>query len=98
MLVWICIFACASVRSFLTAQHVMTGQPRAVPVNSTEVVTAARFAVLEFNRANAEDQFAYKIINITSAKIQVKLNPRVTLNVIYDYIKLPVINVLKCIL
>ncbi len=62
----------------------MTGQPRAVPVNSTEVVTAARFAVLEFNRANNEDQFAYKIMNITSAKIQVKMHfwIRVTFSVI----------------
>uniref|UniRef100_A0A4W6DUQ1 Cystatin domain-containing protein n=1 Tax=Lates calcarifer TaxID=8187 RepID=A0A4W6DUQ1_LATCA len=32
----------------------------------TKVVTVARFAVVEFNKANTEDQFSYKIVNITS--------------------------------
>ncbi len=74
MFVWFCAVVCASAGRFVAAGQVMTGQPHEVPVNSTEVVTAARFAVGEFNRANAEDQFAYKIVSITSAKIQVKLN------------------------
>lgn len=51
----------------------MTGEPREVAVNGTRVVNAARFAVVEFNKANAEDVFAYKLSNISSAKIQVKL-------------------------
>ena len=71
---WFWISVCASLCRVVTAQHGMTGQPREVPVNGTEVVAAARFAVVEFNRDNAEDQFAYKILNITSAKIQVTLN------------------------
>lgn len=50
----------------------MTGRPVAVPANSSDVWRAARFALSEFNRADDEDLFAYKIINITSAKIQVK--------------------------
>ncbi|KAG7216338.1 hypothetical protein INR49_021742 [Caranx melampygus] len=68
MFVLLCIFVCASAA---TAGKVMTGQPREVPVNNRKVLAAARFAVFEFNRANADDQLAYKIVNITSAKIQV---------------------------
>ncbi|GAA6223392.1 cystatin-like [Lates japonicus] len=71
MFVLFCIFVCASAGRFTTAKHVMTGQPHEVPANSTKVVTVARFAVVEFNKANTEDQFSYKIVNITSAKIQV---------------------------
>ncbi|XP_059215611.1 cystatin-like [Centropristis striata] len=70
MFVWFCIFVCASVGRFVTAGRRMTGQPHEVPVNSNKVLTAARFAVVEFNTANAEEQFAYKIVDITSAKIQ----------------------------
>ncbi|XP_044228879.1 cystatin-like [Thunnus albacares] len=71
MLVWFCIVVCASAGRFVTAGQVMVGQPHRVPANNTKVLTAARFAVVEFNRANAEDQFAYKIVKIKSAKIQV---------------------------
>ncbi|XP_030296917.1 cystatin-SA-like isoform X1 [Sparus aurata] len=71
MSVWFCISVCASLCRVVTAQQGMTGQPREVPVNGTEVQAAARFAVVEFNRDNAEDQFAYKLLNITSAKTQV---------------------------
>jgi len=74
MFVWfwfvVCVFAAGRCP---TAKHVMTGQPQKVPVNSTGVVKAARFAVVEFNRANTEELFAYKIVNITSAKMQVKM-------------------------
>lgn len=72
MFVLFCIFICASAGRFTTAKHVMTGQPHEIPANSTKVVTVARFAVVEFNKANTEDQFSYKIVNITSAKIQVR--------------------------
>lgn len=74
MSVWFCISVCASLCRVVTAQQGMTGQPREVPVNGTEVQAAARFAVVEFNRDNAEDQFAYKLLNITSAKTQVTLH------------------------
>uniref|UniRef100_A0A4W6DUP8 Cystatin domain-containing protein n=1 Tax=Lates calcarifer TaxID=8187 RepID=A0A4W6DUP8_LATCA len=66
MFVLFCIFICASAGRFTTAKHVMTGQPHEIPANSTKVVTVARFAVVEFNKANTEDQFSYKIVNITS--------------------------------
>ncbi|KAG8000129.1 Cystatin [Nibea albiflora] len=71
MFFWFCIVLCASVGRFVTTKDVMTGEPREVAVNGTKVVTAARFAAVEFNRANTEDAFAYKIANISSAKIQV---------------------------
>ncbi|XP_033957273.1 cystatin-like [Pseudochaenichthys georgianus] len=72
MFVCFVIFVCALSGPLVTANHVMTGQPHEVPVNSTDVLRAARFAVVEFNRANAaEEQFTYTIVNITSAKIQV---------------------------
>lgn len=74
MFAWVCIFVCASVGRFVDAEQVMTGRPHEVPANSSAVLTAARFAVVEFNRANAADQFAYKIVNITSAKIQVHVH------------------------
>uniref|UniRef100_A0AAX7UEU3 Cystatin domain-containing protein n=1 Tax=Astatotilapia calliptera TaxID=8154 RepID=A0AAX7UEU3_ASTCA len=35
------------------------------------VLTAAHFAVAEFNKVNAGEMFAYKTVAITSAKIQV---------------------------
>ncbi|KAM6922864.1 cystatin-like [Lycodopsis pacificus] len=69
MFVWFCIFVFAASGCFVSTG--MTGRPHKVPVNSTKVVSAAQFAVLEFNRANVEEQFAYKIVNITSAKMQV---------------------------
>ncbi|XP_054456671.1 cystatin-like isoform X2 [Anoplopoma fimbria] len=70
MFVWFCVFVYTSAGCLETTGQVMTGQPHKVPVNSTEVLVAALFAVVEFNAANAEEQFAYKIVNITSAKIQ----------------------------
>ncbi|XP_029377668.1 cystatin-C-like [Echeneis naucrates] len=51
--------------------RMMTGQPHDVPVDSSAVLAAARFAVSEFNRDNAENRLVYEIVNITSAKIQV---------------------------
>ena len=88
---WFWISVCASLCRVVTAQHGMTGQPREVPVNGTEVVAAARFAVVEFNRDNAEDQFAYKILNITSAKIQVTLNSGVDVALtLFFFLKTPV--------
>lgn len=73
MFFWFCIVLCALAGCFVTTRDVMTGEPREVAVNGTRVVNAARFAVVEFNKANAEDVFAYKLSNISSAKIQVKL-------------------------
>nr|XP_004551770.1 cystatin-SA [Maylandia zebra] len=60
------VFVCAS-----AAEQTMTGEPRRVPVNDTRVLTAAHFAVAEFNKVNAGEMFAYKTVAITSAKIQV---------------------------
>ncbi|XP_051234708.1 cystatin-like [Dicentrarchus labrax] len=71
MFAWFCIFVCASAGCLVAAEYTMPGQPLEVPVNSAKVLRAARFAMVEFNRDNAEDLFAYKIVNITSAKIQV---------------------------
>lgn len=90
MFVCFVIFVCALSGPLVTAHHVMTGQPHEVPVNSTDVLRAARFAVVEFNRANAaEEQFTYTIVNITSAKIQVKLN-----SLCHGQCSLNVINIL----
>ncbi|XP_035519895.1 cystatin-like [Morone saxatilis] len=72
MFAWFCIFVCASAGCVVAVhEYTMPGQPHEVPVNSTGVVRAALFAMVEYNRDNAEDLFAYKIVNITSAKIQV---------------------------
>uniref|UniRef100_A0A8C8A017 Cystatin domain-containing protein n=1 Tax=Oryzias sinensis TaxID=183150 RepID=A0A8C8A017_9TELE len=40
-------------------------------VSSANVSTAARFAIGEFNKANTEEHYAYKILNITSARMQI---------------------------
>uniref|UniRef100_A0A3Q4I7J6 Cystatin domain-containing protein n=1 Tax=Neolamprologus brichardi TaxID=32507 RepID=A0A3Q4I7J6_NEOBR len=66
MFAWFFVFVCAS-----AAEQTMTGEPRSVPVNDTRVLTAAHFAVAEFNKVNAGEMFAYKTVAITSAKIQV---------------------------
>ncbi|XP_005744882.1 cystatin-SA-like [Pundamilia nyererei] len=66
MFAWFFVFVCAS-----AAEQTMTGEPRRVPVNDTRVLTAAHFAVAEFNKVNAGEMFAYKTVAITSAKIQV---------------------------
>uniref|UniRef100_A0A669CQW6 Cystatin domain-containing protein n=1 Tax=Oreochromis niloticus TaxID=8128 RepID=A0A669CQW6_ORENI len=57
MFAWFCVFVCAS-----AAGQTMTGEPRSVPVNDTRVLTAARFAVAEFNKVNAGETFAYKTV------------------------------------
>ncbi|XP_032365677.1 cystatin-C, partial [Etheostoma spectabile] len=44
--------------------------PQEVPVNRTDVLEAAQFAVVEFNKANTEDLFNYAILDITSAQVQ----------------------------
>uniref|UniRef100_A0AAQ5YQL4 Cystatin domain-containing protein n=1 Tax=Amphiprion ocellaris TaxID=80972 RepID=A0AAQ5YQL4_AMPOC len=63
---------CASFTGWLvTVGQFMTGEPHSVPVNNSQVLTAARFAVVEFNKANTQERFAYKIMNITSAKMQI---------------------------
>uniref|UniRef100_A0A3P9DS80 Cystatin domain-containing protein n=1 Tax=Maylandia zebra TaxID=106582 RepID=A0A3P9DS80_9CICH len=51
------VFVCAS-----AAEQTMTGEPRRVPVNDTRVLTAAHFAVAEFNKVNAGEMFAYKTV------------------------------------
>lgn len=68
MFIWVCILVCASVGRFVTVGGPMPGQPQEAPVNSNSVWTAALFAA--FNRNNT-DLFAYKMLNITSAKTQV---------------------------
>lgn len=72
MFIWFYIFVCASAGRFVTEQ-MMVGQPQEVPVNSTKVLNAAQFAVVEFNRANAKYKFAYNTVSITSAKMQITL-------------------------
>ena len=69
----LCTLALAAVAAALVdgVAQPMTGEPRAVPQNRTDVARAARFAVAKFNEANIGDVYAYKILNITSAKIQV---------------------------
>ena len=68
----LCILALAAAAALVDgAAQPMTGEPRAIPQNRTDVVRAARFAVANFNEANIDDIYAYKILNITSAKIQV---------------------------
>ena len=53
MFVWFCVFVCFSAGGrFVTTGRVKTGEPHEVPVNNTRVVTAARFAVVEFNRGH----------------------------------------------
>ncbi|XP_056147421.1 cystatin-like [Lampris incognitus] len=54
-----------------SGQAVMTGEPHAVPPNRTDVRREALFALREFNRDNVQDEFTYKLLNITSAKTQV---------------------------
>ncbi|TNN51555.1 Cystatin [Liparis tanakae] len=71
MLVWFCIVACASAACLVDAGLVKAGQPHRVPVNGAKVLRAAHFALVEFNKANTEEQFAYKTVKIRSAKIQV---------------------------
>ena len=70
----LCILALAAVAAALVdgAAQPMTGEPRVVPQNRPDVARAARFAVSNFNEANIDDIYAYKILNITSAKIQVR--------------------------
>lgn len=55
----------ASAGRFVIVGQVMVGQPHRVPANNTKVLTTDD---------NAEDQFAYNIMKITSAKMKVKHN------------------------
>ncbi|XP_056292264.1 cystatin-POGU1-like [Pseudoliparis swirei] len=71
MFVWFCIVACASAACLVDAGMVKAGQPHQVPVNGSKVLRAAHFALVEFNKANIEEQFAYKTVKITSANIQI---------------------------
>ncbi|XP_031171212.1 cystatin-like [Sander lucioperca] len=69
MFVWFCVLVCAFTGRFVTEQQPLL-VPEEVPVTDAEVVESARFAVVEFNKANTEYMFNYKIVKITSAKIQ----------------------------
>uniref|UniRef100_A0AAQ4QWW4 Cystatin domain-containing protein n=1 Tax=Gasterosteus aculeatus aculeatus TaxID=481459 RepID=A0AAQ4QWW4_GASAC len=63
MFFWCCVVLFASAGWSVDAAEGMTGEPRAVPVNDTEVLRAAHFAVSEFN---AEQRVAYKLVSIKS--------------------------------
>ncbi|XP_032364488.1 cystatin-C [Etheostoma spectabile] len=68
---WFCVFVSAFADRFVTEQSPpRPGSYQEVPVNSTDVVEAAQFAVVEFNKANTEDMFNYAILDITSAQVQ----------------------------
>ncbi|XP_029963457.1 cystatin-C-like [Salarias fasciatus] len=73
MFVWLCVFLCAwgTGGSARAPGGLLLGGPRRVPVDGAPVVSAARFAVAQFNKVNEEERFAYKLMNITSAKMQV---------------------------
>lgn len=81
-----CTLVCAVAAHFIPTVEVvirsqavtLVGAPRAVPENRTDVCRTAQFAVDEFNRGNIGDMFAYKILNITSAKTQVISKVRAT--------------------
>uniref|UniRef100_A0A3B3Z6J6 Cystatin domain-containing protein n=1 Tax=Periophthalmus magnuspinnatus TaxID=409849 RepID=A0A3B3Z6J6_9GOBI len=64
------LLVCLPLCSVVTGQ-IMTGQPRPVSTRSEKVWRAARFAVGEFNNALSQQPFTYKILNVTSAKVQV---------------------------
>ncbi|XP_032365445.1 cystatin-F [Etheostoma spectabile] len=72
LFVWVCVFVSAFTGRFVTGQSPLPpGSPQEVPVNRTDVLEAAQFAVVEFNKANTEDMFNYAILDITSAQVQV---------------------------
>ncbi|KAG5831460.1 hypothetical protein ANANG_G00303950 [Anguilla anguilla] len=50
---------------------VMTGAPVDVPSNRSDVLRAARFAVVEYNKEFSDEEYAYKATSIASSKIQV---------------------------
>ncbi|XP_053292907.1 cystatin-C-like [Pleuronectes platessa] len=52
---------------FASSGRVLPAQPHALPVNGSQVLAAAQFAVFEFNTVNAEQQF--EVLNVTSANI-----------------------------
>ncbi|TDG97746.1 hypothetical protein EPR50_G00210860 [Perca flavescens] len=71
MFVWFCVVVCAFTGRFVTGQSPNDGASQKVPVNDSNVLDAAQFAVAEFNKANTEELFDYTIVTITSAEIQV---------------------------
>ncbi|XP_032366205.1 uncharacterized protein LOC116684976 [Etheostoma spectabile] len=72
LFVWFCVFVSAFTGRFVTKQSPPPpGSYQEVPVNRTDVLEAAQFAVDEFNKANTEDMFNYAILDITSAEVQV---------------------------
>ncbi|XP_037321973.2 cystatin-like [Pungitius pungitius] len=71
LLFWWCVVLFASAGCSGDPREGMTGEPLRVPVNGTKVLRAAHFAVSEFNRVHAAERVAYKLVSITSAKIQV---------------------------
>ncbi|XP_031170590.1 cystatin-like [Sander lucioperca] len=71
MFIWFCVLVGALTGRFVTEQSPIVGGPQKVPVNDNNVLDAAQFAVVEFNKANTEDMFDYKIVNVTSAELQV---------------------------
>ncbi|KAJ0067117.1 hypothetical protein NL108_012835 [Boleophthalmus pectinirostris] len=70
MLVLLFVTLCLSVCSLTTAQT-MTGQPRDISTRNSKVWRAAQFAVRDFNHAHNHQPFSYKILSVTSAKVQV---------------------------
>ncbi|KAJ3610768.1 hypothetical protein NHX12_022859 [Muraenolepis orangiensis] len=76
-----CVLAWFGMVALAVAPQPMTGEPRGVPANRTDVARAARFAVANFNEANVDDFYAYKILNVTSAKVQVVAGVKYILDV-----------------
>lgn len=74
LFVWFCVFVSAFTGCFVTEQSPPSGGSQKVPVNRPDVLEAAQFAVVEFNKANTVDMFNYVILDITSAEVQVTLN------------------------
>ncbi|KAA8581242.1 hypothetical protein FQN60_002823, partial [Etheostoma spectabile] len=68
--VWFCVFVSAFIGRFVTEQQIL-GDPQDVPVTDPEVISSAEFSVSEYNYANTRTN--YKLVEITSAKIQVTL-------------------------
>ncbi|XP_032358835.1 cystatin-C [Etheostoma spectabile] len=71
LFVWFCVFVSAFIGRFVTEHSLVDGGFQDVPVNRTDVLEAAQFAVVEFNKLNTEDVFNYAILNTISAKMQV---------------------------
>ncbi|XP_034716878.1 cystatin-C-like [Etheostoma cragini] len=71
LFVWFCVFVSAFTGRFVTEQSPPPGDYIDVPVNRTDVLEAAWFAVDEFNKGPSIYMFNFTIVEITSAKMQV---------------------------